>query len=135
MKWLLDLGKKKKIDKMITPTEDDVLCGKRTRTQRSYCNPDLRIICCLTNMPPNSPIFSGKDRDSVNWSGSVRFRDVVDAYAHRYATASSKFEKMAITKTIYEKVSRVSRFLKYNEAENVWEEITMMAARDKIGHR
>ena len=88
---------------MISPTDDDVLCGK--------------------------------NKDCVNFPGSVRFREIVDSYAQRYSTASSKFEKMAITKTIYEQVIKTSRFLKYNEGEGAWEEINMMAARDKIGHR
>ena len=85
--------------------------------------------------PTEDDVLCGKNKDCVNFPGSVRFREIVDAYAHRYATASSKFEKMVITKTIYDKVIRTSRFLKYNEKEEVWEEISMMAARDKIGHR
>ncbi len=88
---------------MITPTEEDVLCGK--------------------------------NKDCVNYPGSVRLREVVESYAHRYLHASNKFEKMEITKAIYDKVKETSRFLKYNEAEGIWEEISMMAARDKIGHR
>jgi hypothetical protein len=39
-----------------------------------------------------------------------------------------------ITKEIYDVLSQNSRFLKMNEQERVWEEITPLQARDKIGH-
>jgi hypothetical protein len=95
--------------------------------------------CCLLTVDLPVPIFlnfeiQGKNKESVNFPGSVRFRDVVDSFALRYAKATNKFEKMSITKQIYEQVSKKARFLKYNEAEETWEEISMMAARDKIGH-
>jgi hypothetical protein len=39
-----------------------------------------------------------------------------------------------ITKEIYDVLSQNSRFLKLNDQEKVWEEITPLQARDKIGH-
>lgn len=87
-------------------------------------NIDLRHVLC------------GKSKDCVNFPGSIRFREIIDSYASRYARASNKHEKMAVTREIYDKVTKEngSRFLKFNEDEQVWEEISMMAARDKIGH-
>jgi hypothetical protein len=43
-------------------------------------------------------------------------------------------ESNQITKEIYDVLSQNSRFLKLNDQERLWEEITPLQARDKIGH-
>jgi len=55
-------------------------------------------------------------------------------YRTRYRTLQTKYDKMQITKEIYETLCQTSRFLKYNDEEKVWEEISPLAARDKVGH-
>lgn len=85
-------------------------------------------------IPTDMDVLCGKDKACLQAKGSKHFRDVIDSYVPRYTTCKSKFEKMVATREIYEVVSKESRFLKFNETEKVWEEISAMAARDKIGH-
>ena len=71
----------------------------------------------------------------MNWPGSKRFREVIESYRQRYAEATSKYDKMTITKEIYDSMNHTnSRFLKLNESAQQWEELSVTAARDKIGH-
>jgi hypothetical protein len=85
---------------------------------------DLFLLCTI----------SGKSRECVNSPGSIRFRNIIDSYVEQYADAVSKVDKMAITKVIYLKVSETSRFLKFDDKEKAWVEISSMAARDKVSH-
>jgi hypothetical protein len=39
---------------------------------------------------------------------------------------------MTITREIYDKMIETARFLKYNEKDNAWEELSPTAARDKV---
>lgn len=41
---------------------------------------------------------------------------------------------MTVTKSLYEYLKTTSRFLKFNDKTKSWEEITSLAARDKVGH-
>lgn len=79
-------------------------------------------------------VLCGKDKKCLQAKGSRRFRDIIDQYMPRYIKLETKYSKMSITREIYEVVSQESRFLKFNAAEGVWEEISSNAARDKIGH-
>ena len=85
-------------------------------------------------VPTDQDILCGKSRDCLQSPGSISFRNFIDTYTDRYVNSSTKYAKMTITKEIYEKVSQTSRFLKFNEKEKIWEEISIMAGRDKIGH-
>lgn len=87
----------------------------------------------ITEPEPND-ILCGKDKQCVAHVGSVRFRGIIDSYRQKYASSLTKFDKMQITKEIYENLTQSSRFLKFNTKEKVWEEISPMAARDKCGH-
>ena len=64
-----------------------------------------------------------QDKQCVAHVGSVRFRSIIESYRQRYASSLTKFDKMQITKEIYETLSQSSRFLKYNTKEMVWEEV------------
>ena len=67
--------------------------------------------------------------------GTQRFRMVIESYRERYAKALTKYDKMTVTKEIYEALQVASsRFLKWTSKEDAWEELTPMAARDKCGH-
>lgn len=81
-----------------------------------------------------SDILCGKDKACVNHPGSKRYRDVIESFRFRYQRATTKFEKMTITKEIYDSLKTGCRFLKYSEQQQSWEELSSMAARDKIGH-
>jgi len=77
-------------------------------------------------------ILCGKDRACALHKGSQRFRAVIDSYRARYQKATTKYDKMQITKEIYEVLSQKSRFLKYVAEDRAWEEITPLAGRDKV---
>jgi hypothetical protein len=84
--------------------------------------------------PGEDDILCGKDRACALHKGSQRFRAVIDSYRATYSKAVTKYDKMCITKEIYEVLSQKARFLKFNEKEKLWEEITPLQGRDKIGH-
>lgn len=84
--------------------------------------------------PSPNDILCGKDKNCVHAPGSIRFRKIIESYRARYAGCLTKFDKMLITKEIYETLTQTSRFLKFNPKEKMWEEISPMAARDKCGH-
>lgn len=86
----------------------------------------LTLLSCLF------PIWISPDKQSVNHEGSKRFREVIEQFIHRYQKAVTKYEKMNLTKEIYDTIKVNSRFLKYNEETPCWEEVTSMAARDKV---
>lgn len=80
-------------------------------------------------------ILCGKKKHEVNHPGSKNFRAVIEDYAPKYQTAITKQEKMAVTKEIYDSLSNQnSRFLKYSNDLQGWEEISSLLARDKISH-
>lgn len=84
--------------------------------------------------PTDDDILCGKEKSCIQAPGSIRFRNIINSYAKKYDQAQSKFEKMSLTRQIFDLVSQTSRFLKFNEDEQGWEEISAQAARDKIGH-
>lgn len=84
--------------------------------------------------PSPNDILCGKDKNCVHAPGSIRFRKIIESYRARYAGCLTKFDKMLITKEIYETLTQTSRFLKFNPKKKMWEEISPMAARDKCGH-
>ena len=64
--------------------------------------------------------------------GSVQFRHLIESYSERYKQAEDKYSKMALTREIYFRVSQNSRFLRFNEKEEEWEELSPAVARDKV---
>lgn len=80
-------------------------------------------------------ILCGKGKECNSAEGSQRYRLVIDSYRQKYALASTRHKKCAITLEIYDLLAKThSRFLKYNEKMKAWEELPFMQARDKIGH-
>lgn len=104
-----------------------------TMAHQSKDQTDEQFLERVEHPDPND-ILCGKDKNCVHAPGSIRFRKIIESYRSRYANCLTKFDKMLITKEIYETLSETSRFLKYNAKEKVWEEISPMAARDKCGH-
>ena len=55
--------------------------------------------------------------------------------SHKASFVGTQYQKMMITKEIYESLNKDNcRFLKYN-SDGFWEELSPMAARDKVGDR
>lgn len=81
-------------------------------------------------------VLCGKDRTSLQARGSQLFRTIIDSYVAKYNSCACKYDKMSITREIYEVVTQthMARFLKYNDSEECWNELTPMQARDKVGH-
>jgi hypothetical protein len=84
-------------------------------------------------LPTNFDVLCGQSRICANHTGNRRFQIVLDMYAPRYQVASTKNEKMSLTKEIVGVIaSSGGRFLKYKDG--AWIEITDVTARDKVSH-
>lgn len=85
--------------------------------------------------PSDDDILCGKSKSCVNHVGSRRYREYVDTFTERYLQATTKQQKMMITREIYDTLkSRKCRFLRFNKSRATWEEIGPAVARDKISH-
>ena len=85
--------------------------------------------------PCKYDILCGKDKECLSHYGSRRFRSVIEAHRDEYQQATTKQEKMNITRKIVATLNRLScRFLKYNDELQCWQEISHVAARDKVSH-
>merc|ERR1712194_931690 len=72
-------------------------------------------------------------RGVASHPGNRTFHRVLGDYAHTYNIVTSKQEKMQMTKAIVLTIhDSGSRFLKFRE--DMWEEISTVAARQKVGH-
>lgn len=87
----------------------------------------------VVHTPLPSDILCGKDKTCIKHKGSREFRRIIESYTLQYQQATSRQEKMEITKEIFDRLQS-SRFLKYNEDREIWETLHSMAVRDKIGH-
>jgi hypothetical protein len=83
--------------------------------------------------PSNEDILCGKNKICIKHPGSKSFRHIIEGYTLKYQQASSRNEKMEVTKEIFDKL-QTRRFLKYNEETDMWESLHPLAIRDKIGH-
>lgn len=83
--------------------------------------------------PSNDDILCGKNKICIKHPGSKSFRRIIESYTLKYQQASSRNEKMEVTKEIFDKL-QTRRFLKYNEETDMWETLHPLAIRDKIGH-
>ena len=85
------------------------------------------------DLPTQVDILCGQSRTCADHTGNKRFQVVLDSYARRYHAATTKQEKMVMTKEIVACIKETgSRFLKYSQG--TWIEITDVAARDKVSH-
>ena len=84
--------------------------------------------------PSERDILCGKDKTYGKHTGNRLFRDRIEEMKVLYCSASSKQEKMAITKEIvrFMITEHGSRFLK--KEGDIWIEINNQAARDKVSH-
>lgn len=81
----------------------------------------------------NFDVLCGQSRICANHTGNRRFQVVLDLYAPKYDIATSKQEKMTLTKEIVACIGTSGgRFLKYKDG--LWQEISTVTARDKVSH-
>merc|ERR1711935_619527 len=84
--------------------------------------------------PTDADILCGQSRICANHTGNRYFQSVLDEFACRYESATSKQEKMCMTKQIVSRIhNNRGRFLKQKK-DGMWEEISTVAARDKVSH-
>lgn len=84
-------------------------------------------------LPSKFDVLCGQSRICANHTGNRRFQVVLDIYAPRYNAATSKQEKMTLTKEIVGCIAAANgRFLKYKDG--LWVEISNVTARDKVSH-
>lgn len=88
--------------------------------------------------PGDSDVLCGKDKNLKNHPGNKAFSSMIDTMVTRYQGASTKQEKMNITREIVlvMKKQHNSRFLKKSivDGKEVWSEIPDQLARDKVSH-
>lgn len=82
-------------------------------------------------VPRDEDVLCGKTRQCLVHKGSVQFRHLIESYCERYKKAEDKYNKMALTREIYFRVSQNARFLR-NTKEGLWEELSPAVARDKV---
>lgn len=88
-----------------------------------------------TDIPTKYDVLCGQSRTCADHPGNQRFQAVLDMYVTKYQQATSKQEKMAITKETVQIINNSSgRFLKYDKNDNEWQEISTVMARDKVSH-
>lgn len=84
--------------------------------------------------PTEMDVLCSKDKSVSKHPGNLVFRERIEQVTKRYSAASSKQEKMKITRDIvtFMQMKHGARFLKQDDS--VWMEITDQAARDKVSH-
>jgi len=101
---------------------------KNSPSRKKTQEPSARV-----EVPKNEDILCGQSRVCASHPGNQTFQRVLGDYAHQYDIATSKQEKMQMTKAIVSIIhDSGGRFLKYKDG--MWEEISTVAARDKVSH-
>lgn len=84
-------------------------------------------------VPTTVDILCGQSRVCASHPGNRIFQTVLEDFAHKYDTATSKQEKMQMTKAVVTIIhDSKGRFLKHKN--EMWEEISIVTARDKVSH-
>ena len=84
--------------------------------------------------PAEYDILCGKDKTYSKHPGNLAYIDLIASYSGRYQQATTKQEKMRITKEIVSHMKNKygSRFIKVKGQG--WQEISDQMARDKVSH-
>jgi hypothetical protein len=102
--------------------------SKAKDTKNDDNKPSARVA-----IPKSEDILCGQSRVCASHPGNRTFQRILGDYAHTYDIATSKQEKMQMTKAIVLTIhDSGGRFLKFRE--DMWEEISTVAARDKVSH-
>ena len=85
--------------------------------------------------PTDMDVLCSKDKSTAKHPGNLVFRERIEQVTARYSVATSKQEKMKITRDIvaFMRMKHGSRFLKLHSG-GAWVEITDQSARDKVSH-
>lgn len=116
-------------EKNTSPTKKSVSPKRnRAREDNTPATERLRV-----ETPTNMDILCGQSRVCASHPGNRRFQTVLESFASEYDIATSKQEKMTMTKAVVSIIhDSGGRFLKYRD--DMWEEISTVAARDKVSH-
>lgn len=83
--------------------------------------------------PTKADILCGQSRVCANHPGNRYFQEVLERFAVTYDMATSKQQKMCMTKEIVARIhDSGGKFLK--QKDGMWQEISIVAARDKVSH-
>lgn len=111
--------------KVNTPKKTEVVSSKN-KTKKN--EGPVRV-----GIPGKFDVLCGQSRICASHTGNRRFQVLLDIYSPRYDDATSKQEKMTMTKEIVSSIHQAGgRFLKYKDGQ--WEEISIVTARDKTSH-
>jgi hypothetical protein len=106
---------------------------KNSKTSSTSCKKNEEEAPVRVGMPGKFDVLCGQSRICASHTGNRRFQVVLDIFAPRYDAATSKQEKMTMTKEIVASIQQAGgRFLKYKDGQ--WEEISDVTARDKTSH-
>jgi len=125
------------LPRSISMEEDNVVTAptkvtpprRKSNTPKNGGNTPYRV-----EVPTNSDILCGQSRVCASHPGNRTFQNVLDRFAHQYDNATSKQEKMCMTKEVVRiiQIDNGGHFLKFKDG--MWEEISIVAARDKVSH-
>ena len=84
----------------------------------------------------DNDVLCTKDKTLLNHPGNCFFRAHIEKMLPTYKRATSKLEKMNITKMIVDELQMIHniRFVKFSEETASWEEVDGFVAREKVGH-
>ena len=83
--------------------------------------------------PSRFDILCGHDKACYDNDGNGLYRSVIEKFSRQYAEALTRHDKTSVSFEVYSCLKRSTcRFLKYNESIRGWEEMSSVAARDKI---
>lgn len=113
-----------------TPSSRKSVSPRRNRAREDHPPATERL---RVDTPSSTDILCGQSRVCASHPGNRRFQSVLENFAHDYDIATSKQEKMTMTKAVVSIIHESrGRFLKFKDG--TWEEISTVAARDKVSH-
>jgi len=111
----------------------EVSTKEQTPSRRTSVKTNSNGAVVRVETPTEYDILCGQSRVCSNHRGNKCFQVVLDQFAERYDAATTKQEKMTMTKEVVSILHNAGgRFLKLKDG--AWEEISNVAARDKVSH-
>jgi hypothetical protein len=90
---------------------------------------------CLNNSPTNVDVLLGRERESLNHVGNKRFRVMVALNRTQYQNCTSRDGKTRITTKLINEIHECGgRFLKKNDQNGEYEEVSHKDAHEKVSH-
>lgn len=86
----------------------------------------------LKDPPTDNDVISGRGRGVWTHQGNIILKSVIKSHCEKYDKAANKSEKIKITNEVYEiMVSRGARYIRQEDEEGRWVELTKEEAREK----